>query len=91
MTAAPAHRLRIASTPADWHVRSAHGDLLPARRWLPRGRPRRAVVALHGMVTHAGWFAQLGDLLVEQDIALVAPDRRGTTFTLVQAWATVNR
>jgi alpha-beta hydrolase superfamily lysophospholipase len=47
------------------------------RTWLPRGRPRRAVVALHGMVTHAGWFAQLGDLLVAQGIALVAPDRRG--------------
>lgn len=29
------------------------------------------------MVTHAGWFAQLGDLLVEREIALVAPDRRG--------------
>lgn len=29
------------------------------------------------MVTHAGWFAQLGDLLGEQAIALVAPDRRG--------------
>jgi pimeloyl-ACP methyl ester carboxylesterase len=29
------------------------------------------------MVTHAGWFAQLGDLLVEHGIALLAPDRRG--------------
>jgi pimeloyl-ACP methyl ester carboxylesterase len=28
-------------------------------------------------VTHAGWFARLGELLVEQEIALVAPDRRG--------------
>ena len=77
MKAAPAHPPRIPSTPASSHVRSAHGDLLPTRTWLPRARPRRVVVALHGMVTHAGWFARLGDLLVEQEIALVAPDRRG--------------
>ena len=77
MSAAPAPGPRIPSTPASSHVRSAHGDLLPVRTWLPRGRPRRVVVALHGMVTHAGWFARLGDLLVAHEIALVAPDRRG--------------
>jgi pimeloyl-ACP methyl ester carboxylesterase len=68
---------QIPSTPASLHIRSNLGDLLPARTWLPRGRPRRAVVALHGLVTHAGWFAPLGRLLVEHAIALVAPDRRG--------------
>jgi alpha-beta hydrolase superfamily lysophospholipase len=78
-TAAPAAppAPRIACTPASAHVRSARGELLPLRTWLPPGPPRRAVVALHGMVTHAGWFAQLGDLLAARDIALLAPDRRG--------------
>lgn len=73
----PASAPRIACTPASTHVRSARGDLLPLRTWLPPGPPRRAVVALHGMVTHAGWFAQLGDLLAARDTALLAPDRRG--------------
>ena len=77
MSAAPAQRARILTTPASTHVRSAHGDLLPTRMWLPRARPRRVVVALHGMVTHAGWFTRLGELLVDHDTALVAPDRRG--------------
>jgi alpha-beta hydrolase superfamily lysophospholipase len=67
----------IASAPPTDHVRSTHGDLLPVRIWRPAARPSRVVVALHGMVTHAGWFAQLGELLAARGLALVAPDRRG--------------
>jgi len=67
----------IVTTPASSHVRSPNGDLLPVRVWMPQSKPRRVVVALHGMVTHAGWFAQLGELLADQGVALVAPDRRG--------------
>ena len=67
----------IANGPASCHVRASNGDMLPVRTWLPAGRPRRVVVALHGMVTHAGWFATLGELLAARNVALVAPDRRG--------------
>jgi len=70
-------RPHILTTPASTHVRATTGEQLPVRTWLPVTKPRRVVVALHGMVTHAGWFATLGDALVERGIALVAPDRRG--------------
>ncbi len=68
---------QIANTPADDHIRAVNGDFLPIRTWLPQAKPRRVVVALHGMVTHSGWFSQLGNLLVECGVALIAPDRRG--------------
>lgn len=59
------------------HVTSSDGVRLPIRAWRPSGAPRRVVVALHGMVTHAGWFAQLGERLAARGVALLAPDRRG--------------
>ncbi len=68
---------QILSAPASGHVIARNGDRLPLRLWRPAVSPRRAVVALHGMVTHSGWFAQLGELLAARDIALLAPDRRG--------------
>ena len=67
----------IRSEPISTYVLARNGDALPVRLWRPAGAARRAVVALHGMVTHSGWFAQLGDLLVARGVALVAPDRRG--------------
>lgn len=63
------------SPPRDF-VRARNGDRLPVRIWTPP-RARRVVVALHGMVTHAGWFARLAGWLVDKGVALVAPDRRG--------------
>ncbi len=66
----------ILETPPSSYVRASNGDLLPIRAWLP-ARPRRVVVALHGMVTHSGWFSRLGKLLFDQGVALIAPDRRG--------------
>jgi acylglycerol lipase len=70
----------IAGAPPATSVRARNGDHLPVRTWLPPSRCRRAVVALHGMVTHAGWFAQLGAQLAPRGIALVAPDRRGNGY-----------
>lgn len=67
----------IANDPVGVYARSVRGELLPLRVWRGAARPRRVVVALHGMVTHAGWFAQLGELLVGRGLALIAPDRRG--------------
>lgn len=67
----------IANDPVGIYARSIRGELLPMRVWRSAARPRRVVVALHGMVTHSGWFAQLGDQLVGRGLALIAPDRRG--------------
>jgi alpha-beta hydrolase superfamily lysophospholipase len=79
--AAPATPL-IASSPASAYVRAENGDRLPVRIWAPVGRPRRVVVALHGMVTHSGWFAPLAGRLAAQGIATVAPDRRGNGLAI---------
>jgi len=70
----------IAGTPPVTFVRARNGDRLPVRTWLPPARARRAVVALHGLVTHAGWFAQLGAQLAPRGVALIAPDRRGNGY-----------
>lgn len=67
-------RIAIAATPTS--VCATNGDALPIRVWSPP-RPRRVVVALHGMVTHAGWFAPVAAHLVERGVAVIAPDRRG--------------
>lgn len=67
----------LLSAPANGCVVARNGDRLPLRIWRPASAPRRVVVALHGMVTHSGWFAQLGDLLAARGVALIAPDRRG--------------
>jgi len=67
----------IANTLVTSYVRAKNGELLPVRVWKPASRPDRVVVALHGMVTHSGWFASLGELLVQRNVALIAPDRRG--------------
>ena len=53
------------------------GKFIPVRAWLPSGKPRSIVVALHGQITHAGWFTKLGELLSARGIGLLAPDRRG--------------
>lgn len=66
----------IDTSPPQDFVPAGDGARVPVRIWTPP-RARRVVVALHGMVTHAGWFAPLGALLVERGVALVAPDRRG--------------
>lgn len=70
---------RIDVAPPTEAVASSRGEPLPVRVWRPPApaAPRRVVVALHGMVTHAGWFAPLGALLAARGLALVAPDRRG--------------
>lgn len=72
----------IASGPASAYVRAKNGERLPVRIWAPSGAPRRVVVALHGMVTHSGWFALLGQLLAAQGVAVVAPDRRGNGLAI---------
>ena len=69
----------IDGSPPTERLRSTSGEQLPVRLWLPPAQtsPRRIVVALHGMVTHSGWFAPLAELLTAQGLALLAPDRRG--------------
>ncbi len=40
--------------------------------------PLTAVVLLHGVMSHSGWFAEAADLLVDRGISVYALDRRGS-------------
>jgi alpha-beta hydrolase superfamily lysophospholipase len=56
---------------------AADGARLPLRRWLPAGRPRAVILALHGMNDHAGAFALPAEAWVRHGIATYAYDQRG--------------
>jgi alpha-beta hydrolase superfamily lysophospholipase len=54
------------------------GQLLPVRRWHAGDGARHAVIAIHGMMSHSGWFDSLGRVLLGRGISLFASDRRGS-------------
>ena len=53
------------------------GTKLPLRRWLPRGKPRAIVVAIHGFNDYSNAFAAMGATFAAQGIATYAYDQRG--------------
>lgn len=48
-----------------------------ARAWLPQ-KPRGAVLYLHGIQSHGGWYERSGAHLAEAGFAVLMPDRRGS-------------
>jgi len=56
---------------------TADGTRLPVTRWLPEGRPRGVVLALHGFGEHRNAFFTLGPALAAAGYALYAYDQRG--------------
>ena len=54
------------------------GGFIGWARWLEVEGPKRAVVYLHGIQSHGGWFLRSCDYLRKQGIAVLAPDRRGS-------------
>ena len=53
------------------------GAVLPLRRWLPEGRPRAVVLALHGFNDYSNAFAAPGAAWAGKGIATYAYDQRG--------------
>ena len=53
------------------------GARLPLSRWLPDGRPRATVIALHSFGDYRMSFAELGGWLASRGIAVYAYDQRG--------------
>ena len=48
-------------------------------RWSSgRSPPRAAVIFLHGIASHAGWFGETAADLNSQGVAVYGPDRRGS-------------
>jgi alpha-beta hydrolase superfamily lysophospholipase len=58
-------------------TRAADGYALQYRSW-QAGPSDTLVVTLHGVLTHSGWFAELGDALMERGIHVIGHDRRGS-------------
>jgi acylglycerol lipase len=60
-------------------VRAGDGVELHCLRWSSGGsRPWAVVVFLHGIASHAGWFAETAADLDGQGVAVYGPDRRGS-------------
>lgn len=53
------------------------GDALPMRSWLPQGRVRAVVVALHGFNDYSKAYVPLGKFLTPKGYAVYAYDQRG--------------
>src|SRR5262249_55237602 len=54
------------------------GTLIHYREWPCDGDTRAVLVFLHGIASHAGWFAETAEVLGARGIRVVAPDRRGS-------------
>ena len=57
--------------------RTADGLVLPAQTWSPAGAPKAAILALHGFNDYTGAFREVGPMLAEGGVAVVAYDQRG--------------
>jgi alpha-beta hydrolase superfamily lysophospholipase len=55
----------------------ADGTALPLRQWLPEGRPRAVILALHGFNDYSNAFEEPGAEWARQGIATFAYDQRG--------------
>jgi alpha-beta hydrolase superfamily lysophospholipase len=53
------------------------GERLPLREWLPKGRPRAVVLALHGFNDYSNAFAIPAPIWAKDGIATFAYDQRG--------------
>ena len=59
------------------HAVPFYEECVTGYRW-PLPAPDASVVLLHGLQSHAGWFFETGDELVERGLAVTALDRRGS-------------
>jgi acylglycerol lipase len=62
---------------ADEVVTMPDGGRIPLREWLPDGRPRAVVLALHGFNDSRDAWELPGPVFAKAGIALYAPDQRG--------------
>jgi alpha-beta hydrolase superfamily lysophospholipase len=56
---------------------ASDGTQLPLKSWLPAGKPRAVIIALHGFNDYNNAFASPGRYFSEQGIAVYAYDQRG--------------
>jgi acylglycerol lipase len=59
------------------YFRAADGTELPMRSWLPVGRPRALLVALHGFADYSASYRQPASFWAKAGVATFAYDQRG--------------
>lgn len=69
--------LPAASLQADEVVTMPDGARLPLRTWLPEGRPRAVVLALHGFNDSRDAWELSGPVFAAAGVGVFAPDQRG--------------
>lgn len=57
---------------------TSDGYVCHFRRYLPYGRPRGTIVALHGIQSHGGWYGYSCDYLAQAGWQVLFLDRRGS-------------
>ena len=71
--------------PARRQWEMSDGYLLHGRVWEPAGRnASHAVIYLHGIQSHGGWFEWSASLLAQCGCAVILPDRRGSGLNNTQ-------
>ncbi len=71
---------------------AADGRRIPVQTWLPKGRPKAVIIALHGMNDYANGFALPAERWRELGIATIAYDQRGFGRTRFRGiWPGVKR
>ncbi len=59
-------------------IPAADGYKLRYRRYRPPGEPKGAILCIHGIQSHAGWYEESSRFLAQQGFDLFFPDRRGS-------------
>lgn len=73
---------------SDNHFITSDGVELPMRSWLPKGKPKAVIGALHGFNDYSNSFVATGEYLKKQGIATFAYDQRGFGESLQRGiWA----
>ncbi len=65
------------SLQADEIVTMADGARIPLREWLPQGKPRAVILALHGFNDSRDAWELPGPVFAQAGMAVFAPDQRG--------------
>ncbi len=69
--------MRHVIAPTIESIRLSDGYEVAVRWWLP-DQPRGAILYLHGIESHGGWYEGSGSFLAERGWAILMPDRRGS-------------
>lgn len=64
-------------TTSEHTLRGSDGIEIFYRRWIPASDPQGIVLVLHGMSEHSGRYARFAEALLDDGIAVYAPDHRG--------------